>query len=79
MPTVLRTGPYRFHFYAGDGPEPPHIHVVRDRNEAKFWLGPVTLEWNRGYPQHELRYIQNLVDEHEATLREGWNDFFSGG
>ena len=32
--TVLRIGPYRFHFYTIDGNEPPHIHVRRDRNEA---------------------------------------------
>jgi hypothetical protein len=40
MPTVLRSGPYRFFFYAGDGSEPPHVHVERDDSEAKFWLGP---------------------------------------
>lgn len=37
MPTLLRTGPYRVHFYAQDRlEEPPHVHVRRDRNEAKF-------------------------------------------
>lgn len=30
MPTVLRVGPYRFFFYAGDRNEPQHIHVERD-------------------------------------------------
>ncbi len=30
MPTVLRTGPYRFFFYAGDRDEAPHVHVERD-------------------------------------------------
>lgn len=38
MPTVLRTGPYRIFFYAGDRDEPPHVHVERDANIAKFWL-----------------------------------------
>ena len=41
MPTILRIGPYRFFFYAGDRDEPPHIHVERDDNIAKFWIGPV--------------------------------------
>jgi hypothetical protein len=36
MPTVLRLGPYRFFFYAGDGVEPPHVHVERDDDTAKF-------------------------------------------
>jgi hypothetical protein len=40
MPTVLRSGPYRFFFYSADGAEPPHIHVERDDNTAKFWLRP---------------------------------------
>ena len=28
MPTVLRIGPFRFHFYSDEGNEPPHIHVA---------------------------------------------------
>jgi len=36
MPTVLRIGPYRFHFYSREGGEPPHIHVTREDMEAKF-------------------------------------------
>ncbi len=47
MPTALRDGPYRLHFYASDREEPPHIHVQRDHEEAKFWLAPVRLAWNR--------------------------------
>ena len=44
MPTVLRIGPYRFFFYAGARDEPPHVHVERDRSNAKFWLDPVRLQ-----------------------------------
>ena len=44
MPTVLRVGPYRFFFYAGNGGEPPHVHVELDDSEAKIWLDPVRLE-----------------------------------
>jgi hypothetical protein len=44
MPTVLCIGPYRFFFYAGDRNEPEHIHVERDRSNAKFWLDPVRLQ-----------------------------------
>jgi len=42
-PTVLRQGPYRFYFYAGDRLERAHIHVEGLGGEAKFWLRPVTL------------------------------------
>jgi len=41
MPTVLRSGPYRF--YAGDRDEPKHVHVERDEKTAKFWLDPIRL------------------------------------
>ena len=43
MPTVLRAGPYRFLFYSSDAEEPPHVHVERDENSAKFWLSPEEL------------------------------------
>ena len=46
MPTVLRVGPYRFFFYAGDRDEPPHVHIERDDKLAKFWLDPFRL-WDR--------------------------------
>jgi len=36
MPTILRIGPYRFFFYAGDRDEPLHIHVERDDNVQNF-------------------------------------------
>lgn len=49
MPTVLRVGPYRFFFYAGDGDEPPHIRVERDDCEAKVWLDPIRLERSGGF------------------------------
>lgn len=68
MPTVLRIGPYRFHFYSAEGTEPPHIHVARDDLEAKFWLQPVALATNHGLRADELREIQRLVEEHCGTL-----------
>jgi hypothetical protein len=75
MPTVLREGPYRFYFFMQDLlTEPPHVHVERDRNEAKFWLDPVRLERGGGFPRHELRDIRRLIEEHEHQLLEEWNE-----
>jgi hypothetical protein len=54
-PTVFRSGPYRFFFYAGDGGEPPHVHVERDDSEAKFWLTPVRLARSHGFGRKEIR------------------------
>ena len=76
MPTVLRLGPYRFYFYAGDRAEPPHIHVKRDNAEAKFWLAPIRLAWNAGFALHELRRIRKVVEQNEQRFLEAWNESF---
>jgi hypothetical protein len=78
MPTALRSGPFRFFFYAGDGGEPPHIHVERDDCEAKFWLDPVRLERSHGFSSKEINRIQRLVDQHRQQLLESWDEFFRG-
>lgn len=78
MPTVLRVGPFRFFFYAGDGDEPPHVHVERDDWEAKFWLDPVRLERSRGFRRKEINRIRESVAEHREQLLESWNEFFRG-
>ena len=49
MPASIIRGPYRFFFYAGDRSEPIHAHVQRYNAEAKFWLSPVRLAWNKGF------------------------------
>lgn len=79
MPTVSRSGPYRFFFYSNDSSEPPHIHVDRDDLSAKFWLDPVQLAKNLGFRDHELNKIQSLVVEQRTLLLEAWNEFFSSG
>jgi hypothetical protein len=76
MPSVLRVGPYRFYFFVGDRNEPPHIHVRRDRSEAKFWLAPVRLARYLGFAEHELRDIADIVRANEQLLMESWNDAF---
>ena len=78
MPTVLRRGPYRFYFYSSDRDEPPHVHVARESNEAKFWLDPVRLTWSRGFSGTEVRKIEAIAREHVQELMESWNAFFSG-
>jgi Domain of unknown function (DUF4160) len=76
MPTVLRSGPYRAFFYAGDRHEPPHVHVEQDRSKAKYRLEPVALESSRGFSRAELMDIYKLISEHQAVLLEKWHDYF---
>lgn len=77
MPTVFRSGPYRMFFYAGDRDEPPHIHVERDRSEAKFWLDPIRLARSYGFSASELSRIETLIAENQLTLLDRWHEFFS--
>lgn len=78
MPTVLREGPYRVHFFSNENHEPPHVHVDRDDRSAKFWLGPVRQARNRGFPGWELRRIQGMLERNEFRLLEAWHDHFEG-
>ncbi len=76
MPTIFLDGPYSLIFFASDGGEPPHIHVKRERRIAKFWLDPVVMATNRGFPGHELNHIARLVAKHEPALLEAWHEYF---
>lgn len=78
MPTVLRLGPYRWFFYAGDRDEPPHIHVERDDRIAKFWLDPVRLQSSGGFGRREINRIKKLVKENRESLVRSWDGHFSG-
>jgi hypothetical protein len=76
MPTVFRTGPYRFFFYAGDRGEPLHVHVEREDSIAKFWLDPIRLQRSSGFNRAEIRRIQRMIAEHHSQLVEAWNAYF---
>jgi len=76
MPTVLRSGPYRFYFYSHEPNEPPHIHIDREELSAKFWLQPVQLARNFGFRAHELHRLQSIVMERGNDLLEAWHEFF---
>jgi hypothetical protein len=75
MPTRLRIGKYRFHFYSEENNEPPHIHVRSGDHEAKFWLAPVRLARNHGFPRHELAKIHDLVEENCNLLRRAYDEW----
>lgn len=76
LPTVLRSGPYRFFFYSADGGEPAHVHVEREDAEAEFWLDHVRLERSRALGRSELKRIETLVGENAALLIGAWNEYF---
>ncbi|MGH8548648.1 MAG: DUF4160 domain-containing protein [Methylococcales bacterium] len=76
MPTVLRSGPFRFFCVSLDYSEPPHVHVKRENMVAKFWLDPVVLQKAGGFSRTELNRIAILVNENREYLLEHWYEFF---
>ncbi len=73
MPVVLRFGPYRFVIYSDEPAEPAHVHVKRDRAEAKFWLSPVRLSHATRFRAAELRRIVRIIEAHQDPLINAWN------
>ena len=76
MPTVVLVAPYSFIFFSSDRGEPAHIHLKRDRQIAKFWLDPISVEKNRGFQEYELNQIARLVEENQTVLLDAWRDYF---
>ncbi|MCC6798377.1 MAG: DUF4160 domain-containing protein [Candidatus Hydrogenedentes bacterium] len=77
MPTVLRSGPYRFYFFSHEPNEPAHIHIDRDDKSAKFWLSPVSLSSNLGFSAHELREIRNRIETNASMRLRKWIEYFA--
>jgi hypothetical protein len=71
MPTVLRIGAFRFHFYSAEGHEPPHIHVATPDGECKFWLEPISLARNRN--------IETLAFEHYTFYPQTFKNILDPG
>lgn len=63
--------------YSHEPNEPPHVHVDRDDQSAKFWLRPISLALNPGFSPVELRRIQQILKDNEAALLESWNERFA--
>ena len=76
MPTVFRSGRYRFFFFSNEGSEPAHVHVEGGDGYAKLWLEPTALAEARGLNVKELREIREIVLEHKTEIIEAWNEHF---
>lgn len=76
MPTVLRSGPYRFYFFSNDRREPPHVHVDAGGNTAKLWLNPIAVARNVGFSVSELNRIRSVLMQNQAAILEAWYEYF---
>ncbi len=72
MPVVLRVKGYRFWFYGADLDEPPHVHVGKAGQEAKYWLEPISLARSRGFRQTDLYEIERIIADFRIDLVQAW-------
>jgi hypothetical protein len=73
MPTILRVNGYKFFFYESDvAHEPPHVHVVKEGNSAKFWLDPVRVAREGKFRKSDLRDIEHIIKSNLDFLLTAW-------
>jgi uncharacterized protein DUF4160 len=79
MPTIFRRDGYRFFFFSneGDPREPPHVHVRRGGDEAKFWLNPeVAVAESFGFNAAQLNALARIVRQERRRIERAWNGYF---
>ncbi|MFI0844599.1 DUF4160 domain-containing protein [Mesorhizobium sp. IMUNJ 23232] len=79
MPVVFRHQDFRFYFFSNEGNprEPPHVHVLKDGIDAKFWLRPdVVVAYNDGFDARTLRELTEIIERRRNEIERAWNDFF---
>ena len=75
-PTVFLYGRYRFYFNSREE-ERMHVHIQAPDGEAKFWIEPViAVAGNYGLKPHELKKVQNIVEERSDEIVKAWRKHF---
>lgn len=74
MPVIFRYKGFAFFFVMFDLNEPIHVHVRQGRKEAKYWVQPLQLAWNRGYRTHELTEIEHLIQDNRILIQAAWQE-----
>ena len=77
MPTVLELEGFRFFFYSADRNEPPHIHIRKAGQEAKFWLNPIRPAQLVRFKQGDLRRMTEILEEKQIYFLERWHEQFN--
>jgi len=73
MPVVLRVAGFKFFFYQADlANEPPHVHISKEENEAKFWLDPIRIVREGRFRKSDLRDIERIIEDNHDFLMDAW-------
>jgi len=54
--------------------EPPHVHVGKGGNEAKFWLKPVKIAREGRFRPVDLREIERIIEDNLDFLLKSWEE-----
>ena len=74
MPVIFCHKGFAFFFVMFDLNEPVHVHVRHGRHEAKYWVQPLALAWNRGYRAHELNEIERIIEDNRVLILRYWQE-----
>ena len=78
IPTFRRENGYAFKIYSNEE-ERMHIHVVKDDNEAKFWLEPtIEVAYKGGFSQNEINKIQHIVKLYADYFKQQYQSHIGG-
>ena len=72
MPTILEENGFSVMVFTLEPNEPAHVHVMKDRKLAKFWLGSLDVAKNRGYRANELMAIRRILKIHQTELKKSY-------
>ena len=77
-PTFLKEKGYSFKIYSNEE-ERMHIHVIKDKIEAKFWLEPkVEVAYKGDFSQHEINKIQSIVELYAEYFKKQYQIHIGG-
>ena len=76
MPTLFYYLGLQFLFYSNDH-EPIHVHVKKNKSEAKFQVMPtILLVENRGLKNKDLKIAEIAIEENKEVIVSRWKEFF---
>ena len=79
MPTVLFKNGWRFFFFANEGNEPIHIHVMKAEKSCKYFLNDelieITLGSQRNMINKDIKEVKEIIFENFNYIIESWKKF----
>ncbi len=79
MPTVLFKNGWRFFFFANEGNEPIHIHVMKAEKSCKYFLNEDQIEINlstqRNMRNKDIKEVKEIIFENFNYIVETWKKF----